>query len=193
ACCVSKDGQAIGFVGESGWGKSTLAEFFCANGYVLLNDDILAIQLGEKAQAMAVPGYPLIKLRPDSGARLRGDFEALPTLYPGTSKRMRNVESFPTHPVPLARLFLLEKEYRDRSYVEYLEPRAALVRLLAHTRVTHLFKHAPETSLHLQQCATLIRQVPILALHRVRSVDRLSELFALVEAELERERKAEAA
>lgn len=64
ASCVQIDDFAILFLGESGWGKSTLAAHFHKEGYSLLTDDCLLIERMDN-QAIGTPGY--------SGARLWDD------------------------------------------------------------------------------------------------------------------------
>lgn len=187
ACAVARDGEAIGFVGESGWGKSTLAEYFCRKGYTLINDDILAIRTNVSQRPHVEPGYPQIRLRPDAGRHLRTDFEELPRVTPTATKRLSSVSDFPRESLPLKRLFILEKEFADATSLEELPPQEAILRLSVHTRVTHLF-HFPDTrARHLEQCADVVRHVPILRLHRVRSLDALPEVFSVVENELNEE------
>src|SRR5262249_174309 len=41
ATVIAADGKAFGFLGFSGWGKSTLASTFLDSGYSILTDDML--------------------------------------------------------------------------------------------------------------------------------------------------------
>jgi hypothetical protein len=58
---VERDGRAIGFLGDSGQGKSTLAAACCTTGWRLLADDALRIDLD--APATCPPGSREIRLR----------------------------------------------------------------------------------------------------------------------------------
>ena len=49
ACAVAGRGGAVCILGESGWGKSTLAEAFRQRGYALLTDDVAAIEVVRRA------------------------------------------------------------------------------------------------------------------------------------------------
>lgn len=184
ACSLTRDGQAVAFLGESGWGKSTIAEYLTANGYSLLADDIIALRVTGDGPPLVVPGYPHIRLHRDSGAHLRADFDSLPTVNTLVDKRLRFVETFSSEPVPLSRIFILEKDFRDETYAAPLDSTAAVFRLMAHARVKHLFKDADSRSEQLQQCADLVRRVPTLQLQRKKSIAALSEVLDIVESEL---------
>ncbi len=184
ACAVARDGAGVSFMGESGWGKSTLAEFFCQNGYDLLTDDVLAVEMGDGARPLALPSYPQIRLRPGSGAELVDDFEALPHVNTLTAKRIRSGQRVPEHAVPLRRVYVLDPTYTTAGSVEPLSGGEAVVRLLRHSRVMHVFKDPAFTSRHLAQCGQLARAVPVARLHRVQAVEALPDLLRLVEQDL---------
>ena len=77
ASCVEINGEAVGFIGNSGWGKSTLANAFYNQGYPLLTDDVMAIQVNEanEKHPITFPAYPYVKLLPAAAASLGYDFE----------------------------------------------------------------------------------------------------------------------
>ncbi|HMB92689.1 MAG TPA: hypothetical protein VKP65_17695, partial [Rhodothermales bacterium] len=193
ACCIAQEGQAIAFVGESGWGKSTIAEYFCQKGYDLINDDILALRIVEGEPVLATPGYPEIRLRADSGGRLREDFEMLPRINTRVNKRIRSVLKLPEGTVPVVRLFLLEKDYGAATELETMNTREAIVRLAAHTRVKHLFEYPEHQTLNLQQCATLTRQIQVMRLRRVKSIAMLSSIWEMITQELAESHESQAA
>ena len=184
ACCVARDGKAFGFVGESGWGKSTLAEYFCQQGYELLNDDVMAIEATAKPHPLVVPGAPQIRLRPQAGEWLRDDFDNLPKVHSRAHKRVNFQQSYAAAPVPLSKLYMLDRAYTDRLAIEPLSKKEALLPLMQHTRVTHLFKDPTYTAQHLNQCSSLVNTIPVARLHRVRDLETLPKLQALVEQDL---------
>jgi hypothetical protein len=99
---------AVGFVGETGRGKSTFAAALAARGGRLLADDCLAIDFVNGAP-WAVPAYPGLRLWPSLAAR------SLLTTGPSTRvahysrKRRLHRAAVPYHgrPSPLRALFLL--------------------------------------------------------------------------------------
>ena len=72
ATAVVIDGQAVAFIGSSGFGKSSLAASFLAAGHSLLTDDQLLLreQIGE---TLAYPGPARIKLFPPMARRFLGE------------------------------------------------------------------------------------------------------------------------
>ncbi len=63
--CVLMEGYGICFLGNTGWGKSTIAAGFAKAGYTVLTDDCLRIALTDN-KAVAVPSYTSVRLLPDS-------------------------------------------------------------------------------------------------------------------------------
>ena len=61
ATAVAVEGGAIGFLGSSGYGKSSLAGEFLAAGHLMLTDDLLVLRK-ESSKFFAYPGPPHIKL-----------------------------------------------------------------------------------------------------------------------------------
>lgn len=65
ASAIEIDGGVIAFLGESGWGKSTLATSFYEQGYPLLTDDCLLLK-PEEGKIVAIPSYAGSRLWSDS-------------------------------------------------------------------------------------------------------------------------------
>ncbi len=182
ACCVARDGQAIAFVGDSGWGKSTLADLFHRRGYAVLNDDVLAIDTTAQ-QPVALPGYPQIKLRPDACAGR--NIEALPELYDGSHKRIRKVQDgFPDGPLPLANVYLLEGIAAGRHEIRPLPLHQAFLELTYHTRMTHWLTDPAFKKQHFRQCRALLQAVPVARLKRKKTVSELAGIEQLVAEDL---------
>jgi len=65
ASAIMVDGHAIAFIGDTGWGKSTLAASFHVNGYSLLTDDCLLLRQDHDT-ILAIPAYASARLWEDS-------------------------------------------------------------------------------------------------------------------------------
>lgn len=65
------DGHAVGFVGNCGYGKSSLGASFLQRGHRLLTDDVLVVK--EDSGFSAFPGPPRIKLFPKVARKFFGD------------------------------------------------------------------------------------------------------------------------
>lgn len=183
ACCVARDEAAFGFVGDSGWGKSSIAEYLCQQGYSLINDDILVIALEEGGRAMVIPGFPQVKLRPDAARQLRGDFDELPLMHDRSEKRLNINPLWNSNRVPLSRLFILESQYRDAIRVRSISRRDALLELIKHSRASNLVVHPDLQAGNLSRCAELLQHVPVAVLERQRGLSSLDVLRNVIEAE----------
>lgn len=183
ACAVARDGQVIAFIGESGWGKSTLAEAFCQRGYTLLTDDVMGVDFDEDGRPLVVPSYAQIRLREDSAAHLVPDGAGLIDISRNGPKKARPDRAVPDHPVPLKAVYLLEPEYAADAEVVPIKPGAAVVSLVAHTRARTLIHTNAPVLLedHLRQCGQLVSAVPPRLLRRRRSLHALDALMDLVE------------
>lgn len=187
ASAVAVRGQAVIFLGRKRQGKSTMAATLYARGHMMVADDIVAVGVDAARAAVVFPGFPQFKLWPEAVASSLGDDpQALPVLATGTEKRARTVvERFALHPLPLRAIYLLETGAVIRANA--LSPQAALVQLMTHTYIARFGRQLLQgnhAAHHLQQCARLIRHVPIYALERPHALERLPDVAQFIEATL---------
>lgn len=82
---VAVDGQAVTFLGNCGYGKSTLGAAMLSRGYPILTDDVVALESLNEGWGVH-PGVPRIKLFPRVARRvLRSGWRGT-AMNPGTSK-----------------------------------------------------------------------------------------------------------
>jgi hypothetical protein len=182
ASAVVIAGKAVAFIGYSGAGKSTTASAFVNQGYALVTDDVLAVQLNQ-GYPEVVPSYPTIKLLPDAVEALGHQVDAFPMLNRLTSKRLQHVE-----PVPLKVSYPLQKIYilalGDCHEIQNISPVETLFTLINHSRAVNTLIDIPGKKLHFQQCSEMVKSLPIALLKRKRDLTELSEIVNLVEADL---------
>ena len=177
---VAIDGGVSIFLGESGWGKSTTAAAFHARGHCLMADDITAVQM-DLPQSVVLPGYPHIKLWPESARALGIDPDRLPRLHSHVDKRVLHTVS-PPSALPLRSIYILARD--AESGIDILSPQSALVQLLSHTYVARWLLPTGTAPTHMRQCAKLVATVPIRRLRVCGDLDALSRLVDRVEADL---------
>ncbi|MDF5732439.1 MAG: serine kinase [Rhizonema sp. PD38] len=184
ASSIAINNEAVAFLGNSGWGKSTLANAFYNQGYSLLTDDVMAIQV-EGDRPITFPSFPQVKLLPDAAASLGYDFETLTLIHAGIAKRNNRLEQgFSQTVLPIKRIYVLENAAATHNEIQSLSPQNALLELVRHSRGTDLLTTPEFVSSHLRQCASLVKNVSICRLKRKPSLDVLPELVKLIEEDI---------
>jgi hypothetical protein len=143
ASAVEIADSAVAFVGPAGAGKSTTAAAFAALGYRVLAEDVVTLR--ELDDSFIVqPGYPCIRLWPDSVSALYGIGADLPKLTPTWDKRFLSLTErpyvFQNDPLPLSAIYILSArtEDSDAPSVQSMSKSEALMSLVSNTYVTYL-------------------------------------------------------
>ena len=87
ASAVVVDGKAVGFLGNTGYGKSSLTGAFVQAGYPLLTDDVLVTRESGR-EVMAYSGPARIKLYPEVAQALLGAEANGVAMHPLTRKQI---------------------------------------------------------------------------------------------------------
>jgi hypothetical protein len=144
---VHNGDKSIAFLGESGVGKSTLAAYFCEQGWKLLSDDIVLIDQMEN-QHFVTPTYPSVRLWPESLEKLSGNHQSV-EVSQFNSKQRVSLDFCPTSQ-KLSSIYLLNKK---RS------PGGKLVDLVSCSFI--LNTEEPEVEDHFARLGSLISNVPV--------------------------------
>jgi energy-coupling factor transporter ATP-binding protein EcfA2 len=178
---VVEDG-AIAFLGNSGAGKSTLAQAFHRQGHPVLTDDVMVVQLDGDCP-MVLPGYPLIKLWPESATAMGYSPDSLPCIHGFSTKRSHQLtDGFGQNAFPLQRIYILDQGNEHR--ITNLNASDACLALLSHSRASMLLTHSEFRKKNFRQCTWVAQHVPMARFERKPALDELSELIKLVEADL---------
>ncbi|MCB0153671.1 MAG: hypothetical protein KDJ52_25920 [Anaerolineae bacterium] len=140
ASAILTSNGAIAFLGQAGWGKSTLAASFRQQGIPGLTDDLLLLE--EKGgRPVCFPSYPGLRLWDDSILALFG-YEPVPTTvaHYTTKKRLTLNDdhlNYFTEPLPLTRMYVLTDpetiEYPGAVTITPISTRDAFVELFKYT------------------------------------------------------------
>lgn len=138
ATVVVVNGQAVAFLGDCGYGKSSLGAAFLQAGYPLLTDDVLVMK-EEDSGFYAYPGTPRIKLFPAIAKSLLGERVKGTPVTNLTPKLIISLDQHRSHraPAPLKALYVLTRprvgSSRKRVIIRCLSQRRAFLELLRNT------------------------------------------------------------
>lgn len=134
ASAVSFKGRAVGFIGESGYGKSTLAASFLQAGFPILTDDLLAVR-GSGKKFTAAPGIAHLKLFGRTARRFLPRAAKGTSMGPGFQKKVFHLKETGEKLLPLGALYVLEprlrKDARSKDIrIRNLPRREAVIHLI---------------------------------------------------------------
>ena len=177
ASSVSIGGAAIAFLGEPGWGKSSLAAALHARGHTVVADDVTPVNLSA-GSAMAIPGFPQLKLYAEVAHALGRDGDSLRLLHPLLVKRgLRVADEFSAQPLPLKCIYFLGED--EVPTIASIRPPETVLELVCHSYPTRLGQSAGAG--HFKQSAQLAKVVPAYRLIRPPSLAALPEVARMVE------------
>lgn len=170
ASAVRIGSGAVGFLARSGGGKSSLAAALLQAGAPLLTDDVLPVEERE-GTFLARPGYPQMRLEPDTAGRL-GPTAGLAAISPDDSKLHVPVDSFCDTAIPLSALYVVERRPGPPEILP-LSRRDAVRELVRHSFSPYLVEAAGLQPRRLDLFARLVRQIPVRRLCCPEGLDRL--------------------
>jgi len=159
AAAVRVDAGAVGFVAHSGGGKSSLAAALLQAGAPLLTDDILPVEECG-GTFLARPGYPQLRMEPDSARHFLGTTDGLAAVCLDGTKLHVPVGTFEDTSLPLACLYLVERRPGPVEILP-LPRREAVVELVRHSFSPYLVEAVGLQPRRLDLFARLVRQVPV--------------------------------
>jgi hypothetical protein len=191
ATVVVVDDQAVAFLGDHAFGKSSLAASFLENGHRLLTDDLLILQ-ESSGGILAYPGPPRIKLFSRIAGRFLGQTSNRVPMNAETDKLIVPIDEHQrcARPAALKAIYSLaaprEACRSPRVSIESLTPREAFVELVKGTFNRRLV--GPQRlARQFAEMSSLAGRVAVRKLTYPRTVDRLQEVQRLVIADLARE------
>lgn len=177
ATAVVIDGGAVGFLGDTGYGKSSLGGAFIQIGYPVLTDDLLVLR--ERDQGFsAYSGPPRIKLFPEIARNLLGEQVTGVPMNPLTRKLVIPLDRHQSHQaaVPLKTLYVLTRPKArarsERVTLRRLSQRGAFLALLKNAFNTDIIE-SERLRRQFLLCARIASTVPMKLLSYPRSLASL--------------------
>jgi hypothetical protein len=177
-------GRAIGLLGDTGRGKSTLVASFASARVAVLSDDGLVLDLAESSARVAAT-YPGLRVWPDS---LEHAFIEPPAIAPmahySTKRRVTSGLQGPAlgEGAPLGGLYVLgdEAAERDAILIEALTIRDATMAIISNTFQLDVTDKRREAKLF-DTAVSVAEQVPAYLLRYPRDYKRLGDVRRAIE------------
>lgn len=177
---IVDQGEAIVFLGDSKFGKSTLAASFVNAGYPLLTDDLLLLRPSKRGLE-AYPGPPRLKLFPKTAHRFLSSAAARGRMNPITRKLIIPLSAQQTcaDPVHLRAIYVLagpeEMRSQRRVQIAPIVAREAFLALVSNT-FNALIVDPARLQRQVIETALFLRDVPVKKLSFPRLLARLPEV-----------------
>jgi hypothetical protein len=156
------DVGAVAIAGASGRGKSSLAAALTAHGAAVLSDDCTAVEQSNGSAAV-LPGYPGLRLWPESLTMLAAEAErAADTLPSGKVRIGAPRVPFCSYASDLRAILVLSKRHREgRLKVRRVSRRVAVVQLMRHVFIMDVTDRS-QLSRVFSATTSLVERVPVL-------------------------------
>jgi hypothetical protein len=180
ASAVAINGGIVAFIGDKGWGKSTTTAALHQQGHSMVTDDLLVLDMNQPAAPIVFPGFPQLKLFPDSASAVGHAPATLRQLYSTATKYARRItDGFTQTPLPLDRIYVLG--VGSVHAIEPIHGQSAFTELVRHSFVAKILQATDTAQAHFQHCAELARYTPVYQLQRQPSLQDLPVIVQLIE------------
>ncbi|MBU0515536.1 MAG: hypothetical protein KJ621_12265 [Proteobacteria bacterium] len=181
---IDAGGQGVLFIGPSGNGKSTLAAAFNSRGYPVMTDDVCVLSPAHGKTPAILPGYPQLKLWPDTLERFEERAGNLRRLGPDTSKKGLPLEKgFCSRPLAVKRIYVLSPSRDTGIDIIPLKGAACLKVLIENTYRLTFLQGLPRQRDHFRRCAAVAETVTLCRVRRPEGLFLLEELVDCLEAD----------
>lgn len=178
--CVRKDHRGLIFVGEKGYGKSTLGAWMNNNGYPFVSDDVCALE-GIAGDIYIRPSFPTVKLYPEVLRFIGDEPGKYEKVHPQIEKRRVPIQHFSEKNTNVKAICVLAGGEALRLDVLY--GMEAIQELLKHMMINRFAEGQPSNLMAqvFQQVSRLVQNVPIYRLTRPRDLRLLPETQELLD------------
>lgn len=188
ATAVAFGNEAVGFLGDCGTGKSTLAAACVRAGFPLLTDDLLRLD-NHSGRLLAYPGPARIKLMPKTAKQLLGPAIKSAPVNPLTSKQIIPLKDNQSiqRLMPLRVLYLLKPPRGKQSNnisIRTLSKRKAWQALAANT--FNICVYEPKRyQTHFLWASQLAQQITVKALTYPRQLSLLPKVIETIREDIQ--------
>ncbi|MBW7841054.1 MAG: hypothetical protein H3C36_15765, partial [Chitinophagaceae bacterium] len=171
--------HALLVAGASGAGKSTIAALFALHNHGIVSDDVSALCI-QNGRICVQPGYPRIRLWPQSTGALLGDEDTLPPIVPTVNKQYLDLPAhrlqFVDKALPVGAVYALHARGEELA-ISQMKASEALISMMNNTYMDYILDPHLR-SIDLKMLGLLVGQVPVYTVtpqDNLKSLDRLYE------------------
>jgi hypothetical protein len=185
------DEQAVAFLSSNHGGKSSLAATLMQQGYPLLTDDILLVEM-QNGRIIGRSGYPQMRMWPEQAAHFFGRSEDFPKVHPYIEKRRIPIDFekpglFVNGRFPLAHCYIPERyepAAGTATTITPISPVEGVLTLAGYSFLNWLVDAIGLQGRRLQTLAQLAQQVSISHLLYPEGVEYLPAVCETVVADV---------
>ena len=170
--------SAIAFSGFKGYGKSTIASGFYTEGYPIVADDYVAIDL-YNADPLVSPGFPSLRL--SNKSREVMGFDKLISDNKNEKTYFSVPNSFSNQTIPLKKIYFLKRGKNLKIFD--LNHQKSFIELIKNTFGIYMFSKS-ELPNNFFQCENLVKEVNVSILEIPDCIGRISEVIKLIEEDI---------
>jgi hypothetical protein len=181
----------VAFIGQKGMGKSTTAAALQAHGHPVVTDDLLVLDTAY-SRVLAYPGFPYLKLTPESIAEsVNENPDRIPKIDPEGPKHSfaaKGTSVEDTLPVECIYVLDYQEEPDDENghtlpYSEEIKGQEAFIELVRNSYVARLLPEEAVSKRHLERSAEIAQAVSVRRLYRKLSLEHLTDVVSYIEQE----------
>lgn len=179
ANAVDMGDGALVLLGSRGAGKSTTSLALHKKGYNLLADDVLNIKVDGGNIPLVSSGFQRLKLWPDVIRNIQEDPESIPRIHSKAEKRSYSItNNFFMQSKPIKSFYVIEKS--DQTKIDPMKSHYSLIELIKSSYCFKLFDEC-DLSDNLNQCAKIVKKVPMKNLKIKQSFQDIPQLVKIIE------------
>ena len=191
ASAVARNREAVLFLGASGAGKSTVAAAMHDRGYEIVADDVVPVDVSSPTGLTICPGFPQVKLWPDSASFLGKDLSIMPRLRPEAEKRGWGWgDRYSDSMLNLRHVYVLTGGRDANLAIERLGKQETFIEVIRNSHGVQFLK-CRDSSQHVFQCAQFSRTILANRVTRAKSLDRLPDLVDMLIEDIEDHKTAD--
>jgi hypothetical protein len=178
---VSHDGAVV-FLGQSGNGKSAAAASLKKEGYSILADEVVAIDI-IRGKPFVFPAFPQLKLLPDVAEYLGFNPNSMLHASSIDNKFTARFDSdYFVDPIPLKRIYLLEKG--ESTEIHHLGPQDSTIELVRNSYSLASLNEGINMSLHFSKLTKIVKNNPIRQLVRSSNLKDLAYFAQMIDEDI---------